>query len=222
MVIGASAGALNGWAIAGGVSSAELIEQWLHPSTAGLMSFRLPVLPWHGFFDPRPLEELVRELFARHRPRVPFAGTLVELPGMRLRLVSQEAMTWRHLMAMCAVPFGFPPMRLDGRWYVDGGLRGALPVWAAARMGASRVIAIDALPRMPSRMARYTLKAVQWAAGGMPPAGDVEVWKITPGRALGPLRSAIHWNPEQIREWIRLGEEHGLKLGLCRSTGFIV
>jgi NTE family protein len=186
------------------------------------MRFRLPLLPWRGFVDPQPLEETARELFARFTPRVPFAGTLVELPRLRLRLVSSDEMTWRHLVAMCAVPVAFPPVRLDGRWYVDGGLRGALPLWAAARMGASRVIALDALPRMPSRLVRYAVKTLQWAAGGLPPAGPIEVLKITPGRPLGPLRSAMNWNRENIREWIRLGEQHGLKLGLCRSTGSIV
>src|ERR1035441_622902 len=36
LVVGTSAGALNGWAIAGGCSPAELLDMWRAPATGGL------------------------------------------------------------------------------------------------------------------------------------------------------------------------------------------
>ena len=221
MVIGASAGSLNGWAIAGGATGEELEQRWLDPGIAALLRPRLPRLPWQGFFDPAPLEAAARDLCARFTPRVPFAGTMVELPRLRLRLVRGEEVTWRHLVAMCSFPAGFPPVRLDGKLFVDGGLLGALPLWAAAKMGATRVIAIDVLPRMPSFLVRAGVGLVRWIAPALPAADALEVFTVSTGRPLGSLRSAVQWDENQIRQWIRLGEQDGLKLGLCRDIGSI-
>ena len=218
LVVGASAGSLNGWAIAGGVTGEELAERWLDPRTAQLLRLRLPRLPWQGFFDPAPLEEMARDLFARFTPRVPFAGTLTEVPALRPRLVRGEEMTWQHLVAMCAIPMGFPPVRLNGRLYVDGGFLAALPLWAAAELGATRAIALDALPQMPAPLLRGAVSLVRRFAGPLPPA-SLEVFPVTTGRPLGSLRSAVHWSEKDIREWIRLGEQDGLKLAVCRSIG---
>ncbi len=219
LVIGTSAGALNGWAIAGGATGRELVDRWLDPRTAGMLRARMPRRPWQGLFDPAPLEEVARELFARFTPRVPFAGTVVELPSLRPRLVRGEEMTWRHLVAMCAIPLGFRPVRLDGKLCVDGGLLAALPLWAAAEMGATRAIAVDVLPRMPSPLVRAGVSVVRSVAKPLPAAEPLEVLRISTGRPLGKLRSAIAWNERNVREWIRMGEQDGLKLDLCRSTG---
>ena len=154
VVVGASVGALNGWAIAGGMDAGELAQGWLEPRKAALMRPRLPFPPWKGIFAPRAIEELTRELFEACRPRVPFATVLVEIPRLRPVLVRGEEMTWRHLLASCAIPLGFPPVRIGRKLYVDGGLLGALPLWAAAEMGARRALALDALPLMPSRLLR--------------------------------------------------------------------
>ena len=45
-IVGASAGALNAWAIAGGCSPAELCDSWTDPASADLMHLRMPPLPW--------------------------------------------------------------------------------------------------------------------------------------------------------------------------------
>ena len=158
MVIGASAGALNGWAIAGGITPEELAAAWLNRDMADLMR---PRFPWPTLFDPAPLRRTAGNLFNDYRPCIPFATLLVELPRLRLRLVRGEDMTWRHLAAACSIPGAFPPVRLDGHWYADGGLLGALPLWAAAEMGATRAIALDALPVMPSKAIRFAVRCAR-------------------------------------------------------------
>jgi NTE family protein len=202
LVIGSSAGALNGWAIAGRVAPEELIAAWLDPVTADVNRPRyFPTL-----LDPKPLMRTAHALFDQYRPQLPFAATLAEVPGLRPRLVRETEMTWRHLFAACSIPFAYPPVRLDGHWYVDGGLLGALPVWAAAELGAERVIAVDALPVIPSRIVR--------AVGGMarrlgaprhPPEG-LAVTLIRPSLTLGTLREAVYWSAANARRWIESGE----------------
>ena len=90
LIVGASAGALNGWALAGGCSPAELIAVWRDPATAGLMQRRFPVQPWRSFFDPDPLTRWVNQYFAQFQPRMPYASTMVEVPRLRQVLVRGE------------------------------------------------------------------------------------------------------------------------------------
>src|SRR6266511_5364360 len=122
LVAGSSVGALNGWVIAGGGTPDELIAQWLDPRTANMMRMRVPSVPWQGIFHPAELADLTRDMCARYRPRVAFAGTMVEIPSLRMTLAYGEEITWTHLMAMCAVLLGFPPVRIGAKYYVDGGL----------------------------------------------------------------------------------------------------
>src|SRR4051812_1139831 len=74
VVVGASAGALNGWAIAGGATPEQLERLWLDPSTGGIMQFQLHS---RGLLRGEPLMQMARELFDRYRPRMPFALTIV-------------------------------------------------------------------------------------------------------------------------------------------------
>ena len=201
LIVGASAGAWNGWGIAGGISPEELERQWLDPRTAEIMRFA-PHLG--GCFRPEVLFEKARELFARGRPVMPFGLTIVEVPSLKLQLVRGAEIGWRHLAASCAIPLCFPPVSIDGRRYVDGGLRGALPLWAAEKMGATRAIALDVLNRYPFRLLRNTMLAVL-------PSAALEVVKIEPSESLGSLRDAVVWSPGNIRRWMEMGERDAIR-----------
>ena len=222
-IAGASAGALNGWMIAGGATPAEIAGHWLDASMAGIMQARVPWVPWRGVFNPRRLERLVRDLFDAYRPRVPFAAVLVEVPRLLPVLVRGEEMTWRHLLATCAIPMGFPAVAIDGRRYVDGGLLGALPLWAAARLGATAALALDALPRMPSRLVRGVVGGARRVAGPAPGPPPAEVAYLAPSRRLGGVRDAVTWDEARVRNWLALGARDGAALlasatPVCRAV----
>ena len=59
LVVGTSAGSLNGWAIAGGCSVEELTAIWLDPALEKLMRVRWRASMWQGLWDPAPLAESV-------------------------------------------------------------------------------------------------------------------------------------------------------------------
>jgi NTE family protein len=208
-VAGASAGALNGWAIAGGVPAGELMERWRDPRLAATMKWKPG---WRGVFDPAPLEALVRDMWERSKPKIPFGAAVVEVPALRLRLMRGEEMTYRHLLASCAIPLGYPPVRLDGKLYVDGGFLGALPLWAAPEMGAARALAIDVLPRMPSRTVRFAVSMARSVARERAGPGPAEVVRLLPSRPLGKLRDALHWNPANAEAWLELGARDAERL----------
>ena len=145
LIVGTSAGAWNGWSIAGGASPGDLIREWMDPLTGTIMQRRSNATDW-------VLHKKARELFARFKPRIPFGLTLSEVPRLRSRLVRAKEIEWRHLAATCSSPLFFPPVEVDGRRYVDGGFLNALPLWAAEEMGATRAIAVMALTTLPFRM----------------------------------------------------------------------
>ena len=191
VIVGASAGAWNGWAIAGGATPEELEREWLDSSLASVRVLR-----------PEPLHRRARDLFSRFRPRVPFGLVLVETPRFRERLVCDGEITWRHLAATASIPGCFPSLRIDGCLCVDGGLLGALPLWGAQEMGAQRAIGINCLRGFPSRILRKVLWRRQQPLA-------LEVLSIGPSERLGSLRDSVVWSRTKIEHWIELGERDG-------------
>ena len=110
-------------------------------------------------------------------------------------------------MAACAIPSGYPPVRINGRLYVDGGVLDVLPIWAAAEMGATRVIAVNVLPVMPSRPLRAFLQVVRFLGQKPAPTDGIEVVCICPRAPLGSIRDALTWNAANVRRWIEQGED---------------
>jgi NTE family protein len=206
MVVGTSVGALNGWTIAGGVPPEELLRYWVDESVAAFLRPQIP-LPWRGFFDHHSFRKNVQELFGRFKPGLPFGVVLTDALRLRPLLVQSEQVTWKHLAAACAIPAGLPPVRIDRRWYVDGGVLNALPLWAAAKMGATRAIAVNALPVLPSTLLRAGASAIRWMSPKAPGGGDLEVITIAPPAALGSVSESVRWNPENVRRWIQRGAE---------------
>ena len=134
LIVGASVGSLNGYVIASGGTPEELASMWLEPAFA-----RFADLPSN-----------IRRMMARYTPRMPFAITATELPRMKPRIFRDSEITWQHLAASCALPLALPQVRIGTHWYSDGGLLGALPLWAAAELGAKHIIGLQALPQPPS------------------------------------------------------------------------
>jgi NTE family protein len=217
IVIGASAGALNAWAIAGGAEPEELIRFWLDPACADVCRLRPS---WRGIFDSKPLYGRIEALWNGYRPRTDVGIVAVEFGRLRSRLFRNEEITWRHLAASCAVLTCYPQIRLDGRLYTDGGLLSTLPLWAAAAAGADRIIAVNALPYAPSAVVRAAVTAFRAVAPKDPPVADMPIRTIAPAGRLGALREALFWNEQVVRRLIALGEadaERAARGGLFQS-----
>jgi NTE family protein len=51
--------------------------------------------------------------------------------------------TVEHVLASAALPFVFPAVKIDQRWYGDGGIRLAAPLSSAVHLGATRILAMS-------------------------------------------------------------------------------
>ena len=198
MVVGASAGALNAWAIAGGASAEELAREWLDPQTARLMRRE-------------PLYCKARHLFDAYRPRIPYGLTVVDLITLRPKLVRGGDVEWKHLAATCSIPLVFPPMLIGGRRYVDGGFLGALPLWAAEEMGATRAIALNCLNTWSFK---FLHRSMRWRI----PRASLEAVRIEPSEPLGSMLDTGIWSAAKIERWIAQGRRDGAE-ALPRVAG---
>jgi NTE family protein len=193
LIVGASAGAWNGLAISGGATPEDLEREWMHESMAHVFHAR-----------PHRLYEKAQMLCTKYRPCAPFALTMIEVPSLRRHLVRGAEICWEHLAASGSIPGVFPAVKIGGRRYVDGGLRGALPVWAAEKLGATRAIALNVLT---SPMFRF----VHRIFGDSKPKRGLNVTVIEPSEPLGSIYDAVVWDPKKIARWMDLGERDALR-----------
>jgi predicted acylesterase/phospholipase RssA len=150
--------------------------------------------------------------------RVPFALAVTRMPQLRLHIVETPAVTWRHILASCAVPVGYPMVRIDGQTYCDGGFLSVMPVWAAERFGVDRAIAVNVLPNKPLTALRAAVRLVRLLAPREPRVTGIEVLRVVPEPPLGRLHDAITWDAAVIRRWIERG--HADAEALINSPSF--
>lgn len=131
-----------------------------------------------SLFDLRPLERIIRatipferiesHLRARRLHAVTMTATQIAT-GRTLVFVHRRrarAPLWQspshvvpraarlrpeHALASAALPLLFPPVKIDGRYYCDGGLRQNVPLSPARRLGAEGLIVVNPRHRRSGR-----------------------------------------------------------------------
>jgi NTE family protein len=221
LIVGASIGALNGWAIAGECPPERLIETWLNLRPLERFRYRVPRRVSQGFLDSSAVETLVREVHSSFTPRIEYGVVVTDSLRLRPRVVRGKDATWRHLAASAAILGFFSQQKIEGRLYSDGGLLGALPVWAAVEMGATRVIALNALPRLPNFVMRNFCQSLRRVARFRPSVpATIQVRQICAPGALGSARDALCWKRENAERWIEQGArdaEAAVRAGLVET-----
>ncbi len=207
IVVGASIGSLNGWAIAGGCDPAELSGVWLELHSLGKHDWRIPVNPLNGALDAAHLHAWIRDLHAAYQPRVAYGVVVTDILKMKPRLFTAPEVTWQHLAASCAIFGVLPQIRIDGRFYTDGGLLEAAPLWAACQMGATDILAINVLPSVPGSIFQGALRTFRRIAPKSPPVPHCRVDLLQPKTLLGNIRDSIQWSESNARKWIEAGRQ---------------
>ncbi len=165
LVVGSSVGAINGAHLAGsptaeGVARLEAIWRGLRRhdvfpvtlrSLVGLIGRRNYVV------DPRGIRRLLEENLPYERleqAALPLHVVATDvLGGAVVRLSSGSAI--EAVLASCAIPAAFPPVRVGERYLMDGAVASNTPIRVAMELGATRLIvlptgyacALDAPPR---------------------------------------------------------------------------
>lgn len=207
-MIGTSAGALNAWLVAGGADPEQLIARWLDPAAGQAIKFRHSRDLWNGYLDPAPLLDQTRRIHREFPRKLPLGVVSIEVPQFRPRLFCDDEVTPEQLLATCSILLFYPWVKINGRRLVDGGLFEPMPIWAAAEMGASRVIAINALPRI-------TPWAIHAALSGMhrvrkkPVPESLQVNIVAPSGWMGTARDSMVWDRNNVQRWVEMGTRDG-------------
>jgi predicted acylesterase/phospholipase RssA len=210
-IVGASVGAINAWCIAGGCAPEQLIQNWLTLDCAATYRWQIPRAIHGGLLDCRPLMARVDEIYASYRPKVDCAVVITELAGLRPRIIRGSEVTADVLRASTAIFGIFEQVRIGGRVCTDGGTLAALPVWAAAELGAERVIAVNALPGLPGLIPKMFVAVVRRVSRFRPVAPQgLEVIRIAPPGLLGSGLDALYWSREKAERWVEQGRRDAL------------
>lgn len=200
--VATSMGAVAAALLAAGVPPADALARFAAVRREEVARPRIGAL-LGGLWVPSVLRpEPIRRAIARMLPtrrfadlRVPLTVTTVDVDSgrpIRLGAGGEDADLLDALEAACALPLYLPPVRVRGLRLADGGLRAALPLWAAADLPADLVVAVDVGPRLDEdpapppagvpALVRYSDQAI---GALMAHGSDAEValWRATPARA---------------------------------------
>ncbi len=157
-IVATSAGALVGALKAGGLDYEQLVravvrvrvEDMVAPARADVL---LRGLGAASVLQATPLRDLLARLLPVNdfaRLRVPLRITTTDLDSGELVVFGvagrSDCTVGEAVYASMALPPYFPPARIGGRRFADGGLRAVLPLQVAARVGGDLVVAVDVGP----------------------------------------------------------------------------
>ncbi|MBU3738929.1 MAG: patatin family protein, partial [Rhodoferax sp.] len=128
---------------------------WGHRSWARAMEQLGPVLPT-GLFDNRPIDTELARLFTRAGRSNDFRRLRTRLTLVATDLDTGEAVPFgqpgwdtvpisRAVQASAALPGLFPPVEIDGRYYVDGALKKTLHASVALEQGLDLLLCLNPL-----------------------------------------------------------------------------
>jgi len=239
LVVGASVGAINAayYAAEPDERGVERLKRiWLGLRRTDVFPFS-PIASMLGIFGktdhlvaPAPLRSLIESELPYQRledARLPcYVVATDALEGTGVVLSSGPAAT--ALLASAAIPAVFPPVLLDGRFLLDGGVSNNTPVSIAVKLGATRVIvlptgiscALQAPPRgaMPLALHALNLLIMRQLVNDIERcAGAADVVTVPP---LCPLSTTsydfsqsaalIHRAEATTRLWLRTDGLHHL------------
>lgn len=143
IIVGTSMGSIVGGLYAAGYSTDNLTQIVANLDPALL--FDLEYMPAGGIVSGERFELFLRELLDNKEfdeLKIPFYAVVTDLRTGE-EVVLDSGQVSKAIQASSAIPGLFSPVLIEERYYVDGGLKNAVPVNVARDKGADVVIAVD-------------------------------------------------------------------------------
>jgi NTE family protein len=235
--VATSMGAVIAAGLGAGVAGPALLERLTEVGRHGIV--RDPLALVSGLFArsllrPGPFRRAIEALVPARRfaeLRVPLTVSVVDLDTSELLLFGaggDDAPLVDVLCASCALPLYFPAVTLGGRRCGDGGLRGVLPLEAAARVAAEPVVAVDVGPGLDTAPGEApagppVVRAHDEAVGTLMAAhtaAQLAAWRATAGRPpLVYVRPRVERNATFQVDRMRQYAEDGYQATRAHLTG---
>ncbi|MBR7798906.1 patatin-like phospholipase family protein [Undibacterium sp. FT137W] len=146
LVVGTSAGSVVGAMYAAGNSGFVLQKMALDMDEATISDWSLPFFSKSsGVLKGEALQNYVNKMVGQtsiEKLKKPFGAVATDL-NTGMPVLFQRGNTGLAVRASSSVPGVFQPVRINDRFYVDGGLVSPVPVRFAREMGADIVIAVN-------------------------------------------------------------------------------
>ncbi|HHT72290.1 MAG TPA: patatin-like phospholipase family protein [Firmicutes bacterium] len=143
MIVGTSMGSIVAGLYAGGYSVENIAEVAVHLDASKLLDIPIPLTG--GVVDSTGIQVFLDELLGGRtydEMPIPFKSVMVDL-GTARDVAFSEGKVSIGIQASMSIPGVFPPVEINGRYYVDGGLTNQVPANVAAAMGADVIIAVS-------------------------------------------------------------------------------
>jgi len=141
-IVGSSIGALIGTAHSLGVPTYRMEEFALKFSWDKLADFSISKT---SLMQGKRLEKTISEIIDKKTfkdTRIPMVITTTNLETGEEEYHTKGDLQ-KLVQASCSWPGIFPPVIIDGKKLVDGGIRNSVPVKAAKKLGATKIIAVE-------------------------------------------------------------------------------
>jgi NTE family protein len=235
--VATSMGAVIAAGLGAGVAGPALLERLTEVGRHGIV--RDPLAVVSGLFARSllrsgPFRRAIEALVPARRfadLRVPLTVSVVDLDTSELLLFGaggEDAPLVDVLCASCALPLYFPAATLGGRRCGDGGLRGVLPLEAAARVAAEPVVAVDVGPGLDTEPGEApavppVVRAHDEAVGTLMAAhtaAQLAAWRAMAGRPpLVYVRPRVERNATFQVDRMRQYAEDGYQATRAHLTG---
>lgn len=160
LIVGCSIGAVVGGLYASGLNADEMYELAVNLKRSRFIFMIDPSNPVQAFLNGEKIRRWLDEVLPVKefsQLKIPFACVATDLNTGELAILNSGNVL-DSIMASISVPIIFPPVEINGHYYVDGGVKSPLPVKVARNLGADRVIAVNLLKLENNPETLYTTK----------------------------------------------------------------
>jgi len=145
IIVGTSMGAIIGGAYAAGNSLKKIEDSFCDINWLKILKMIAPSrLQWEGLFDGDNIKDFIKARIGEHRIEklnTKFACVATDI-WKGDEIVLEKGSLIDALRASMSIPLFFSPVKIGGRYLVDGGVVNPVPVDVARKLGADIVIAV--------------------------------------------------------------------------------
>ncbi len=153
LVVGTSMGAFVGGFYAAGIKAKEMEDIALSVDKIMVAKMLAPGLSTSGFVDKERIRKYLKQFVGElniEQLQIRFASVATDLITGEEVIIDKGSLV-EAIMASIAIPALFQPVLHSNRYLIDGGLTNPLPVSAAQKLNAERIIAVNVAPN-PDRI----------------------------------------------------------------------
>lgn len=138
--------------------------------------------------------------------KIPFAAVAADLIKGE-KVILNQGKLFNAILASTSIPGIFPPIRLEGKTLVDGGIVDVVPIEAARSLGANFIIAVNVSPTLKKRFEFSNAIEILFRSDSITFNELIKLQLSSADLVINPKVGRFHWsNFSKPEKCIREGE----------------